>query len=563
VAAAPADVISSNSSHNTLLSIIDTFCPCWIEMFSSKRRKYATLYAFCGTKRSSGGQPLFRTAEMAETVFRCNRDENAEVDDRFSHWISSAERARRIFGWKYAEAHTTEKDKNHNQLKLRRFQRIECRYDARFLQRKEASATTKTGTGDKSGFVARALSDRHWREERMILLENAGELVFHHMDGSKIQYRMSLSSLINVSTLVATKNGRNLLPLPSFYYLQIETIVHVTVLMFRSEEERDSWLGRLDNILHDRDPNRSFTSELIKFVNPVHEFLGKSSVWNCQKRKILNCRRCSFRTQRTMPPEETLRLAERALAKVLSLKPKGTSDSDLREFLDCAAALKDADAHSLNEDEKCAFFLNVYHTMIMHSFIVLGPPSSGTEWISYFSNIAYQCSDDIFSLTELEHNIIRAEMSYPSNFLSRFVLPKSQYHFALMRPDFRLNFALNSGSLSTPTSVVPVYKAAMLNQQLNAVTKEFVGYTVHVKQKSRNDVQISLPRVCQWFAEDFGSNASASDVVIAIEPYLSDEKSDILRLIWNSKKKTYDIGMFGLKYLSFNYECRFLTGSTE
>merc|ERR1712154_474778 len=111
--------------------------------------------------------------------------------------------------------------------------------------------------------------------------------------------------------------------------------------------------------------------------------------------------------------------------------------------------------------------------------------------------------------------------------------------------------------------VVPVYKASLLNEQLNRITKEFVGYTIYVKHKGKNDVQVSLPRVCQWFAKDFGPSGSASDVIAAIEPYLTKEKRDGLRLIWNSKKKTYDIGIFSLKYLPFNYECRFLTSSIE
>eukprot|EP00536_Pseudo-nitzschia_multiseries_P005607 jgi/Psemu1/12964/gm1.12964_g len=547
--------ISATSSHNVLLSVIDAFCPCWIEMLS-KRGRYVKLYAFCGTKATA--RPVFRTEEMAEKVFKGDREENAEVDDRFSHRVSSSERTRRILGWKYAEAHTMERDRNHNQLKLRQFHKIQCRFDANFLKRKEPNTTKVTGV--KSGFVARALSDRHWKEERMVLAENTREILFHQAEGSKIHARIPLSSVIAVSILT---NDTEILPLPTYYYLQIETFVHVTYVMFRSKEERDSWLDALCKTLQNRRSTRSFATELFTYEDPVQELLTKSSMWNCQKRKILNCRRYSFRTPRFKTPKETLQLAERALAKVLSLKPKGANDSDLREFLDFAAALKQADAHSLNEEEKCAFFLNVYHIMIMHSYIILGPPVSGTEWVSYFNNIAYQCSDDIFSLAELEHNIIRAKMTFPSSFLSRFILPKSQYHFALVRPDFRLNFALNPGSLSVPTSAVPIYKAEMLNQQLNNITEEYLGYTVYVRPKGRSDVQITLPRVCQWFAEDFGPNASASDVVFAIEPFLGEEKKDALRSIWNSKKKTYDIGLFGLKYLPFSYECRFLTASSE
>ena len=155
-------------------------------------------------------------------------------------------------------------------------------------------------------------------------------------------------------------------------------------------------------------------------------------------------------------------------------------------------------------------------------------------------------------------------MSYPSNFLSRFVLPKSQYHFALARPDFRINFAINSGSLSYPTSAVPLYKPFTLNEQLNTITSQFVSFCVHVKRKSlKGDVQITLPRIFQWFAEDFGPSGSASDVMYAIEPYLSKDKKGTLASIWNAKKRCYEIGIFSLKYLPFSFECRFLTGERD
>jgi hypothetical protein len=282
-------------------------------------------------------------------------------------------------------------------------------------------------------------------------------------------------------------------------------------------------------------------------------------MWDCQKRRILNCRKFSFQTRKSTTPQETLDLAERALSKVMALQPKGPDDADLRDFLDCAACLKDADAHTLNEEQRLAFFLNVYHIFIMHAYIVLSPPNSSLEWVSYFTTIAYQCSDDIFSLAELEHNIIRAEMSYPSQFLSRFILPKSHYLFALTRGDFRINFALNPGSLSMPSSSVPLYNAETIDRQLDNVTRGFIEEAVSVKVKGSKDVNIVLPRLFQWFGEDFGSNGTANDALVKIEPYLTEEQRNSLRLIWNGKKKCYDIGIFSLKYLNYNYECRFLT----
>ncbi|KAG7360558.1 DUF547 domain containing protein [Nitzschia inconspicua] len=539
--------LTSTSPHNYVLRIIDEFCPCWIDMYS-KRGKYQTVYAFNGKRQTD--LTFFRTAKMVEEAF--GGPNLVEVDDRFSHRISSEERIRRILGLKYAAAHV-ETGKVH---KLHRFEKGLTSFDKRFLSSKDRNPKRIPGT--LSGFVARALSDRHWIEERVVLQDE--EIVFHHMERSKIHYRISISSIINVSI----PEGDDAPQLPSFFYLQIETFGRVTYLMFSSKESRDSWMTTVNGLPKaTHRTSRSFTNHLFEVDDPMEEFLHKSTMWDCQKRRILNCRKLSFRTKCAISPKETLGLAEEALAKVMALQPKGPDDSDLCDFLDCVAALKVADAYSLNEQERLAFFLNVYHVFIMHAYIVLSPPDSSLKWINYFNTIAFQVSDDIFSLAELEHNVIRAEMSNPSQFLSRFVLPKSYYLFALTKADFRINFALNPGSLSMPTSRVPLYKPERLNEQLDIVTRDFVALTVSIKQKGTKDVNITLPRVCQWFEKDFGSGQSASDVLVTLLPFLSQEKKDALQTIWNSKKNSYDIGVFSLKYLPYNYECRFLTFEKE
>jgi hypothetical protein len=486
---------------------------------------------------------------MAIEVF--GKRQKIEVDDRFSPRLSEDERTRRVLGVKYAEAHL---DRD-NRSSLNRFDSMTTRFDVKFLRRVEHNSSKLQGI--KSAFVARAVSDRHLIEERMVLRD--GEILFHHQDRSMVHFKISLSSLFRVSI----PQESNMPRIPSCSFLNIEDFGRVTYVMFASREERDYWFEILNDLINAdnlKESARSFTNHLIDVDDPMHEFFHKSSMWDCSKRRILNCRRYSFRTSKQNLPEDTMALAERALKKVLTLQPKGPDDEDLRDFFDCTSALKDADVYSLSEDEKFAFFLNCYHTMIMHAYIVLGPPDSSIKLINYFNVISYQVSDDIFSLAELEHNIIRAEMSYPSQFLSRFILPKSQYVFAFSRSDFRINFALRAGSKSEPSFGVPVYKAETLKSQLDNVTRATVSELVSIKSKNGSrDVSITLPRVCQWFAEDFGPHGSASDVLMAIQPYISNEDAALLRSIWNGKKQVYEIGLFNLKYLTYSFECTFLT----
>lgn len=110
----------------------------------------------------------------------------------------------------------------------------------------------------------------------------------------------------------------------------------------------------------------------------------------------------------------------------------------------------------LHSDEAVAFFLNLYHTLLQHALLLLGPPSS-KDWASFFSSISYEVGGDVFSLTEMEHCVIRGRLSRPRTLPRHTAAPPSSdddhYRYALSRVDFRVNFALINGSISSPPFV--------------------------------------------------------------------------------------------------------------
>ena len=165
-----------------------------------------------------------------------------------------------------------------------------------------------------------------------------------------------------------------------------------------------------------------------------------------------------------------------------------------------------------------AFFINLYHVMILHAFYILGPPSTSVvRWANYFNLASYQCCDDIFSIAELEHCIIR---NSPPSHISKFALPKSKYPFALNQSDFRLNFALNCGSQSNPACIL-LYNCEKLNEQLDMATKMYLEMSVKISLDDKR-CQVLLPRVVNWFSDDFG------DILATLKPYFKDEDKDIL-----------------------------------
>jgi hypothetical protein len=79
-------------------------------------------------------------------------------------------------------------------------------------------------------------------------------------------------------------------------------------------------------------------------------------------------------------------------------------------FLDRISLLPTIDLKkykNLTENDKICIFLNLYHILLLHSFLVVGIPSTLLKWPSFFNSCSYEAFGDIFSLAELEHCIIK------------------------------------------------------------------------------------------------------------------------------------------------------------
>ena len=525
-----------------LLTSVDNVCPAWIEMLVHKGN-YARAYAI---NLPDASRTLFRKSDEVLGLF----GSGGPNDNICSPRMSTAETTRRHLGQLLLDGARNDKDPKSILVKL---QSTSTKYDDHFLNRRKPSNTEKS-RAHASCFVARSLSDHHWIEEWATVTDRG--VNFYHPDRKKANHRVGIQGICKVVRMEPSDAPW----FPCHFFLSLETLGRTTYLMFSTQDDRDKFLKSI-SILAKLSPSAVDSAEtssdgntstaLLDLQNPKDEFLHKSSLWDYKHRRVLNCRRFSFRARDKSSQHNPLLLAEDALRKALD--PRNESDDEiLISFLDSAAKLKEANVHDLSEEERLAFFLNMYHIMVMHAYLVLGTPGSSFQWISYFNSISYQCSDDIFSLAELEHCIIRSPLSFPTQFLSRFVLPKSTYDFALKKADFRINFALNCGSMSNP-KCVPIFRAPLLNQQLDAVSRLYLSSATKLKKRGARDVDVFLPRICLWFSNDFGPRNE--DVLSKVKPFFSMEIEEFL-----DSCKTINVSV---KYLNYSFECRKLTLTPE
>ena len=129
--------------------------------------------------------------------------------------------------------------------------------------------------------------------------------------------------------------------------------------------------------------------------------MHNSSRWRCDKRRILNCRRM-------LPPLATDSRPHPCLAVENALKMSFAATATLTEgqeatealvpFLDATCLLRHCSLAQCSEAEQMAYFINLYHLMTQHAYLVLGPPASAQQWLGMYNLVAYQTADDIFSL---------------------------------------------------------------------------------------------------------------------------------------------------------------------
>lgn len=533
----PEPIETGLTSSVDLLKEIDEICPCWIDIC---RGNGVHLKAFAV---NMNGLTTFRLEQVCEDLVRDKL--KSHIREHFSPRLSSSEKLRRSVALALSQ-----KPSVVSKNKLEEFCSAKSSLDQDFL-RGPTPTKSRRANVIVSGYVARALSDRHWIEEYCCIPSHGHTIqFFHNPDKRKPAFHISISAIRSIKGL----DPADAPSMFGYHVLVLTTLGRSLYLMFASRDVLERWADILESLqttprqeesgsVSSLDTNASRAFEI---DYPTDEFLHHSSMWHCKGRRLLNCAKFIFRQNPDLDP---LVAAEEALAEAMTTQGD-EAEEKRRLFLDGAAQLKAVDVNGLNEDARLAFFLNVYHLMISHAYLVLGPPDSSLKWISYFNNIAYQVGDEIFSFSELEHCIIRAEMSYPAQFLSRFVIPKSNFRIALKKQDFRINFALNCGSLSNPSRIL-IYRADNLNEQLDEAARLYLS-AVACRTTSSRDLELTLPRVCQWFATDFG--ASRETLLKKLERLLPADVETQIEECRASEKRNCDI-----RFLPYNFECRALT----
>jgi len=189
-----------------------------------------------------------------------------------------------------------------------------------------------------------------------------------------------------------------------------------------------------------------------------------------------------------------------------------------REYTSLIQQLHFLDLNTLKSNQQqCAFWINLYNSLTVDAVIQFRINKSVTEgWLgllSFFERAAYLIGGHRFSLTDIEHGILRANQGFPYFLGPHFSPDDFRRGWVLPLADPRIHFALNCASESCPP--IGFYDPDKINHQLDLATRNFIDKDVSVDP---NREVLSLSSIFRWYQIDFKGKPGVLEFLLKYLP---------------------------------------------
>ncbi len=158
-----------------------------------------------------------------------------------------------------------------------------------------------------------------------------------------------------------------------------------------------------------------------------------------------------------------------------------------------------------NDDEKFAFWLNIYNGFIQ--VILSEKPELYEDRGSFFKIKMIKIAGQDLAFADIEHGIIRhSQYEYFLGYITNPFAPAYEKKLRVDEKDFRVHFALNCGAKDCPP--VAIYDDLKLDSQLDQST------TRYLKEKtSIRDGAVYTTTLFKWFRGDFGGGDGIRKII--------------------------------------------------
>ncbi|KAK7308461.1 hypothetical protein VNO77_42067 [Canavalia gladiata] len=197
-----------------------------------------------------------------------------------------------------------------------------------------------------------------------------------------------------------------------------------------------------------------------------------------------------------------------------------SKSEEFRRYVNMTQDLQRVNLLELSENEKLAFFLNLYNAMVVHAVIRVGCQEGVINRRS-FSDFQYLIGGHPYSLSTIKNGILRSNRRSPYSLIKPFGAGDRRLELALIKMNPLIHFGLCNGTKSSPK--VRFFSPYRVAEELKCAAREFFengGIEVDLEKRT-----IHLTPILKWYSADFGQERNILKWIIN---YLDANKAGLL-----------------------------------
>jgi hypothetical protein len=187
------------------------------------------------------------------------------------------------------------------------------------------------------------------------------------------------------------------------------------------------------------------------------------------------------------------------------------NDKDFKEEVSIlkSSTLKELTAQLQNDNQKKAFWINIYNAFIQISLQDNPEEFTSRDRGKFFSKPRVDIAGQTLSFDDIEHGIIRkSRAKWSLGYLRKWFRPEWERKLRVDDVDWRIHFALNCGAKSCPP--IAIYSAKQLDQELDFMTKTYLSEQTTYDENTKTAKTVAL---MSWFRGDFGGKNGAEKIL--------------------------------------------------
>ncbi|KAG4197654.1 hypothetical protein ERO13_A05G037200v2 [Gossypium hirsutum] len=226
----------------------------------------------------------------------------------------------------------------------------------------------------------------------------------------------------------------------------------------------------------------------------------------------------------------------------------------LKRFRMLVEQLAEVDPSQMSCNEKLAFWINLYHALIMHACLAYGVPRNVNKLFSLMQKASYTVGGQSVSAVDIECTVLKMN---PATYhpqiaaavaLQKFNSSNEQKKYTIDHAEPLLYFALSCGLHSSPA--VRIFSPQNVNELLKRSMKDYIQATVGISNKGK----LLVPKLLHCFAKGVIEDSLLPEWICRI---LTPQQASMVRECL-SRNKWKLLGARSFCVLPFDSRFRFL-----